>query len=349
MEKNNNRKKLLTLGVVLVLAAVIYGCWEKASEDSAVEMIQRPVRIGFSMDSMVVERWSRDRDYFVQYAQGLGAEVIVKDALADPEKQILDIRELVEAEVDVLVVIPLDAGNLKGTIDSAVIQGIPVIAYDRLILDSDISYYLSFDNVQVGEMMAQMALQADPQGRWLIVNGGANDRNSFMINQGIKTYLGQQDSEIQPDIVHEIWPPDWTDAYVKREFLAYLKSHTVPSTIIAANDLFAGTLIRILAQERLAGKVYVLGQDADLAACQRLYEGTQYATIYKPLKNLARQAASLAVSLGRGIYPQAIRSINNGKKEVPFFALEPIGVTRDNLSQTVIADGFHSEEAVFGK
>lgn len=330
-----------TLVLIILLTACSPG--RSDSGDSA----NRNIVIGFSLDSLVVERWQRDEQEFVEKARSLGAQVIYKNALADPARQIRDVEDLIAQGVDVLVIVPGDAKALGPVIEKARTQNIPVVSYDRLILDADISAYVSFDNVQVGRLMAEGMLKFnDYQGRFLIINGGAVDNNSLLLKRGIMEILGPYIQRGAVEIVGEINPPDWYSSYIEDELEAYIKNVPLDG-IIAANDLFADTAIEILSRYRMAGKVIVVGQDADLIAVQRLVEGIQHRTIYKPIDKLAKEAAEIAYHLAIGEHPRSNNMVNNGRKEVPAFIIQPIAVEKDNIDETVIADGFHRREDVY--
>jgi D-xylose transport system substrate-binding protein len=178
----------------------------------------REVVIGFSLDSLVVERWQRDEREFVEMARSLGAEVEYRNALADPTRQIEDVLELIEMGVDALVIVPNDAEALAPAIQRARDQDIPVVSYDRLILGADISAYVSFDNVEVGRLMAEGMLKFnDNAGRFLIINGGSVDNNSRLLKRGIMEVLQPYIDRGSVEIVGEISPRDWYSSLIEEE------------------------------------------------------------------------------------------------------------------------------------
>jgi D-xylose transport system substrate-binding protein len=299
------------------------------------------------MDTLVVERWQRDREEFIQHARSLGAVVLERNAFEDPVQQQKDIQWLIDQKVEVLVIIPNDRASLSDVVRKAKDRGILVISYDRLIQNADIDIYISFDNEKVGSLMAQSIVQAVPVGNVLIINGGSNDFNSYMINRGMKEVLRPFLSSGTLKVIDEIWPPEWRNEESRAAVEKVLAEGIVPDGIIAANDFLAASVISALSAKRLAGKVFVTGQDAELAACQRIVEGTQLMTVYKPIKDLAKTAAETAVYVGSGEELRFSQTIFNELKDVPYIALDPILVTRENLESTVIADGFHSYEDVF--
>jgi len=144
-------------------------------------------------------------------------------------------------------------------------------------------------------------------------------------------------------VVHEDWALDWKPDVAKKIMNAAItKAGRKIDAVVVSNDGTAGGAIQSLLEEGLAGKVLVTGQDADLAGCQRILRGTQAMTVYKPLKNLATNAARIAVDVAKGVRPATTTTINNGVKMVPSILEKVISVDKDNLQSTVVADGFHT-------
>lgn len=316
----------------------------------------RPL-IGLSMDTLKEERWQGDRDMFVQRANELGADVEYLSANSDDNRQIKDVEALITKKIDALVIIPHDGAACAKAVELAHQAGVPVLAYDRLITGCDLDLYMTFDNVKVGELqgkfLAEIFAQRPGIKRLVRIYGSKTDNNAFLFKEG-------QDRIIEPlvksgavEIVHEDWAQDWKPENAKKiANAAITKAGAAPGAvpfdaILASNDGTAGGAIQALTEEGLAGKVLVTGQDAELAACQRIVAGTQSMTIYKPLKALAGGAAETAVRLAQRRPVVARAELDNGRTKVPSIFLEVVAVTKNNLRETVIADGFHKAEAVF--
>ncbi len=311
----------------------------------------RPL-IGLSLDTLKEARWQKDRDIFTQRANALGADVLVQSANSDDARQIQDVEALISRGVDALVIIPHDGAAMAKAVRLAHESGIPVMAYDRLITDCDLDLYLTFDNVKVGQLQAQYLLDHLPtpgKGRIVRIYGAPTDNNAKLFKQGqdiaLRPYVDRGDIQV----IHEDWAENWSPANAKKIANAALTRQGGSfDGVLVTNDGTAGGAIQALIEEGLAGKVLVTGQDADLAACQRIVAGTQSMTVYKPIENLARRGAELAVDLARRRPLFASDATFNGEREVPSVLLEVVAVTRDNLRETVIADGFHSEAEVYG-
>ena len=306
--------------------------------------------IGLSLDTLKEERWQHDRDTFTAAAEKLGAKVIVQSANSDDTRQVRDIESLISRGVDVLVVVPHNGAAMTRAVKSANQAKIPVISYDRLILNSDVDYYLSFDNVKVGETQATYLathLPKDRPARIVRIYGAPTDNNAKLFKQGQDNILEPLIKSGKIVVVHEDWALDWKPEVAKKIMNAAItKAGQEIDAVLASNDGTAGGAIQSLSEEGLAGKVLVTGQDADLAACQRIMRGTQAMTVYKPLKTLATNAARIAVSVARGEKPEATSLVDNGAKKVPSIFEQVISVDKANLASTVIADGFHSEAAL---
>lgn len=312
----------------------------------------RPL-IGLSMDTLKEERWQKDRDLFVAEAGKLGADVEVLSANSSDTRQLADVEALITRKVDALVIIPKDAAAMAKAVNLAHQANIPVLAYDRLITGCDLDLYITFDNVKVGELQAQFLADRLPSAgkmRLLRIYGAKTDNNAKLFKQG-------QDNVLQPliaagkvEVLHEDWADDWKPENAKKIINAAITKHGQNfDAILASNDGTAGGAIQALTEEGIAGKVIVTGQDADLAACQRIVQGTQTMTIYKPLHLLSKQAAALAVRLAQH-RPIIARDVSpNGQTDVPSVFLPIHSVTKDNLRDTVVKDGLVTEKDVFGR
>jgi D-xylose transport system substrate-binding protein len=307
-------------------------------------------RIGLSMDTLKEERWQGDRDRFVQRATELGAEVSVQSANSDDTRQIKDVEGLLTQGIDVLVIIPHDGAACAKAVEQAHAAGVPVLAYDRVITGCDLDLYLTFDNVKVGELQARFLVDrpGGPPRKLVRIYGSKTDHNAVLFKQGQDHILGPLIKAGEIEVVHEDWAQDWRPENAKKiANAAITKAGGKFDAILASNDGTAGGAIQALTEEGLAGKIVVTGQDADLAACQRIVAGTQAMTIYKPLSLIANQAAELAVKLAKRQPVIARSGTENGKIVVPSVLLDVVAVTKENIEETVVKDGFQKREEVY--
>ncbi|WP_420871984.1 D-xylose ABC transporter substrate-binding protein [Cohnella rhizosphaerae] len=307
-----------------------------------------PIKIGFAMDTLLEERWLRDRDLFKAAAEALGAEVVIAAANGDDAKQISQAETMIGEGVDILVIVPHNAAATAAIVKRAHSSGIKVLAYDRLVNNADIDLYVSFDNEKVGELQAQAILKQVPRGKYVYIGGADTDNNAHMFKQGVFNVIQPKIDGGDIRVVYDQWSKDWLPANALANMRAALDANAGRiDAVIAANDATAGGVVQALAERGLAGRIPIAGQDADLAAAQRIVEGTQTMTVYKPIKLLAEKAAELAFKLARGEDPRADRKVNNGKIEVPSVLLSPIAVDKSNIDETIIAEGFHTREEVY--
>ena len=329
----------------LLLLLLGSGCGQKRAADSPTDA----VLIGFSMDTLKEERWQRDRDLFVARAAELGARVLVQAANSNDVLQAQQSENLLTQGVKVLVVAAHNGKAAASIVEAAHQAGVPVIAYDRLIENCDLDLYMSFDGERVGELQAEYLLQRVPKGRYVLIAGAPTDPNAHLFRKGQMNVLQPAVDRGDVTIVADQWAREWLPVEsLKIMENALTRAHNQVDAVLASNDGTAGGAIQALAEQNLAGKVPVTGQDAELAACQRIVAGTQSMTVYKPLRVLARTAAEVAVRMARrepiGV-PTA--PVANGKIDVPSVLVECISVDRDNLMQAVIDDDFHKREDVY--
>lgn len=338
-------RRLRGLNILLLASSVmLLGCHNKTVGLGS----KGNMRIGFSMDSLQLERWQRDRDLFVQRAKELGVEVLVQSADGNDAVQVRQAENLLTQGVAVLVVVPHNGEIAASIVESAKRQKIPVLSYDRIIRSSDVDFYVSFDNVKVGELQAKYLLERAPKGNYVLIGGSPTDNNARLFREGQIKVLNPAIHASDVKIVADQWAKDWLPSEaLKHTENALTQARNKVVAVVASNDSTAGGVIQALEEQKLSGKVLVSGQDADLAACQRIVAGTQSMTVYKPIAPLATRAADIAVALAKHQPLQSNSKVNNGFKDVPAFLLEPVVVDKSNLPQTVIRDGFLKMEDVY--
>jgi D-xylose transport system substrate-binding protein len=327
-------KKLLSAAAIAVMMACAGG--------DAMADAKNP-KIGFSIDDLRLERWARDRDYFVAAAEQQGAKVFVQSADASEQRQIAQIENLIARGVDVLVIVPFNATVLNNAVREAKKAKIKVVSYDRLILNADIDAYISFDNKMVGEMQAQGVVAVKPKGNFYLLGGAPTDNNAKMLREGQLKVLQPLVDKGDIKIVGKQWVKDWSPS----EAMSIIENALTANgnkidAVVASNDATAGGAIQALAAQKLDGKVAVSGQDSDLAAVKRVLAGSQTMTVYKPLKLIASEAARLSIQLVRGEKPVYNSQYQNGFKQVDTLLLKPTALTKANID-LVVTDGFYTK------
>jgi D-xylose transport system substrate-binding protein len=330
-----------------ILSAALLAAMVVSSGHAAADA--KNPKIGFSIDDLRVERWARDRDYFVAAATQLGAKVFVQSADASEQKQIAQIENLIARGVDVLVIVPYNATVLNNAIREAKKANIKVVSYDRLALNSDIDAYISFDNKAVGELQARALVALKPKGNYYLLGGAPTDNNAKMLREGQLAILQPLVDKGDIKIVGKQWVKEWSPS----EAMAIIENALTANgnkidAVVASNDGTAGGVIQALTSQKLNGKVAVSGQDADIAAVRRVIAGSQAMTVYKPLKLIAGEAAKLSVQLVRNEKPAYNAQYDNGFKKVNTVLLKPTPLTSANVN-LLVTDGFYTAAQLAGK
>ncbi|MDD7642554.1 MAG: substrate-binding domain-containing protein [bacterium] len=340
------KRRWMIVCCLFVLLLVLSGCG--GQEQPGIideEPDEARLEIGITFDSFVIERWQRDRDVFVAAAQELGADVNVQNANGSIEEQIRQIEYFIKKKVDAIVVVQVadDSGSLKDVVADAHRAGIPVIAYDRQIMNAGADLYISFDNEAVGRLMGEhMREHLGGEGRILQICGPMADNNVPQVMTGFSKAIAGSELSITLTEYAQGWHAETGFSVTS----SYLGAMPEPDGIMCGNDSIAGQAIRALSEHRLAGGICVVGQDADLDACQRIVEGTQCMTVYKPVEKLARRAAELAVQLAVGEKPEVARMISDGSDLIPFECLEPVAVTKENMDE-IITGKYHEASDIY--
>ena len=313
--------------------------------------------VGLSIGNTTEERWNREIEMFQDYADEKGFELNTQIANNDANKQISQCENLINQGVDVLIVQSLDAEAAGPIVDAAHDAGIKVIAYDRFIMNSDLDYYVTFDSYKVGQVEAQFVVEAAPKGNYIWLKGAPEDNNAHLVAEGQQDVLQPYIDSGDITIVTEQWCKGWdpNEALKHTENGLTVANNDVQG-VIASNDGTAGAAVEALAAQGLAGTVPICGQDADLAACQRIVEGTQTGTVYKPLAPLNQAACELAVAIATGEDPKSSvdsslgtwQTLNNNTKDVDSFTVDVEAVNKDNIYEIIcVRDQFHTVEEVY--
>jgi D-xylose transport system substrate-binding protein len=297
---------------------------------------------------------SQDRPAFERKVKALcsDCEILYSNADQDAAKQQNQAEAALTNGAKVLVLDPVDSASASAIVARAKQSKVPVISYDRLILNADVDYYISFDNEKVGKLQGQALLdklKADNKGTGTIVviNGSPTDNNAKLFKAGAHSILDGSGVVIGAEYDTPDWSPDKAQQQMEQAITKLGKDKIVG--VYAANDGTGGGAIAAMKAAGFKALPPVTGQDAELAAIQRVLAGEQYMTVYKAIKAEAEAAAELAVTLVRGGTPAA-NTVNgkvaNGQKDVASILLNPVAVTKDNVKTTVIADGFWTPDQV---
>jgi D-xylose transport system substrate-binding protein len=301
-------------------------------------------KIAFLLPESKTARYeTQDRPLFEAKVKELcsSCEIVYSNADQDASKQQQQAEAALTQGVKVMVLDPVDGAAAAAIVSQANAKKVPVISYDRLLLNSKPDYYVEFNSPSVGNIQGQaLADKLGGKGTIVMINGAPTDNNAKLFKQGAHSVLDKTQIKIAKEYDTPDWSPDKAQQEMEQAITAVGKSGF--DGVYAANDGTAGGAIAAM---KSAGvdpkKIPVTGQDAELAAIQRILAGEQYMTVYKPIKPLAEKAAEWAVMLVQGKQPtDATDSENNGKTDVPTIKLDVVPVTADKVKETVIADGF---------
>jgi D-xylose transport system substrate-binding protein len=296
----------------------------------------------------------KDRPLFTAKVQELcpDCEVIYANASQDPNKQQQQAEAAITNGADVLVLDAVDVKSVGPIVQHANQKDIPVIAYDRLIPDQDIAYYVSFDNVKQGRIQAQTLLDKLGSGAdgesIVMVNGAPTDPSAGDYKKGAHQVFDKSGVKIAKEYDTPDWSPDKAQVEMEQSITALGKDGFVGA--YSANDGMAGGMIAAMKSAGIdPSSRPITGGDSEAAAIQRILTGEQYSTIYLAIKQQAETSAQIAVAAAQGKDAPADvvdAEVDNGAKQVPSVLLSPIAVTKDNISDTVIKDGFLTVEEI---
>ena len=305
------------------------------------------LQIGFSIEDMKGERWQTDLNSFEVRAKQLGVEVISRDAGGDADRQLQQVQDMIKAGIKVLVLMPRDTAKASRMVDAAKSANVKVISYDRLVQNSEVDLYVSFDRLEIGRMQAECLVKQAPKGNYVLIAGSPRDEGAKTLHDAqmsvLEPYIHRGDIKVIADAYTKDWLP--SEAYLFM-LKAIDSAQGQIAAVLASNDGLAGGAIQALREHNLAGKVAVSGQDADLAAVIYIAQGAQSMTVYKPIVSEAAIAAEEAVRLAKGEKTHADGTMSNGKMKVPTIMLKPVVVTKGNIKTTVVKDGFQTLKSI---
>lgn len=329
-------KKVLI--IVFLAANIFYSC----STDNHQ-------KIGFLLPNLTDARYPKDRDFLAAKVKELGGTVEIGDANNDPNLQEQQAKQMLDNGVKVLVVTAVNQNLAAAIVRMAHDKGVKVIAYERLIQQCDLDYFVSFDHFVVGKQQATYAIQKVPDGNYILISGDKRDKNAELIKQGQREILAPLIKSGKVNVMYDVFVEDWdAESAYKEVFTALNLSGKKADVVLCANDGMAGGVIRALQDFQPGYPAIVTGLDADLPACRRIVQGKQSMTIYKPFKKQAEIAGTLAMKIAmHEKYTDNLSKTNNGMVDVPTIQLESVPVDNANIKSTIIADGMYKETDIY--
>ena len=296
--------------------------------------------VGVSWSNFQEERWKTDEAAIKGALEAAGATYVSTDAQSSSAKQLADVEALMAQGVDALIILAQDADAIKPAVQAAADEGIPVIAYDRLIEDPR-AYYLTFDNVEVGRMQARAVFEAMPEGNYVMIKGSSADPNADFLRGGQQEVLQAAIDAGKITIVGEAYTDQWLPANAQRNMEQILTANdNKVDAVVASNDGTAGGVVAALTAQGMQG-IPVSGQDGDHAALNRVAAGTQTVSVWKDARELGKAAGEIAAALAGGTAMGDIEGAGMfttpGGNEMNAVLLAPVPITKDNLDVVVDA------------
>ncbi len=339
MRSDENMKFKLIVSILAAFLAVSCSSGPK----------EKKLKIGFAMATVKEERWQRDREAFEAHCKKMNVDCVVTVANNSADRQANDVDNLLTQKVDVLVIAPQNADQAASMVDKAKAQGVPVVSYDRLINSDKLDLYISHQVPVIGKKIAEYALKTVPKGNYAMVLGSSTDNNALIMEKAqmevLQAAIDKGDIKIVARQNIEDWKPELALNFAEN---ALTQNNDNIQAFVVSNDGMAGGVASALSKKGLSGKIVVTGQDADKGALQRIAEGKQSMTVYKPIIPLANAAVEAAIKLAKKEPLDTKPFMNDAnKKEVPSILLEVTTVDKANMMDTIIKDGYTKYEDVY--
>ena len=315
--------------------------------------LAQDLTVGVSWNNFQEERWKTDEAAIVAALDAGGAEYISTDAQSSAEKQLSDIENMIAQGADALIVLAQDAEAVMPGVQKALDEGIPVIAYDRLI-EMASAFYITFDNREVGRMQARAVFAMQPEGNYVFIKGNSADPNADFVHSGQLDILQEAIDAGKIMNVGESYTDNWNPSVAQTNMEQFLTANdNKVDVVVSSNDGMAGGVVAALTAQGLAGSVQVSGQDGDFAALNRVALGTQTVSVWKDARALGKAAGEAAIELAKGAALNEVTGaviFSNGPKGVDMnsILLAPVPITKDNLDVVIDGNWISKEELCQG-
>lgn len=354
---------------VMLGAALLPGCTKKADEQTGegTATTQTPpppkeekIKIGFLLKTMQEERYQRDKKAFTEKAESLGAEVIFDSANNNEQTQLDKFNNMLSQGVKVIVLQPVNTGTAGNMVKMANDEKVRVVGYDSMLINGPLDAMVMQDSWAVGKLQGEAMLawltekKGKLEGKVALIKGQPGDSNANAMSSGaLEIVKANPGLELVAEESHEGWAPDKAMATSQN---VLTKQGNKVDAFICNNSGMARGVIAALKDQGLddANKVFVAGSDADLVNIQYVAQGKQAVEIWKKIDPLAQKAAEVAVTLAKNPdkpvkeLVEVDREIDNGAVQVPTIVTPVVLVTKDNIDETIIAEGFYTKEQVYG-
>lgn len=305
--------------------------------------------VGVAFPSTLVDRWVSESTYVKEGLEELGYRAEIQYANDDSDLQIKQCENFLSQEVDMIVICAVDTTAAATVVEKAHQDGIPVVAYCRLIENADIDAFVAEDNQMVGTLQGQYIVDNVESGNIIVIGGSPSDSNGILYHDtgvaAMQEKIDSGDYTVVADQFCDGWQPPVAMSHVEN---ALTQAENDVAAVLCPNDGLAGGAVEALAAQQLAGSVVVTGGDGELAAAKRILEGTQSMTVFKDPVAIAGSAVKAIDALLKGETPEYNSTLDNGFKEVDAVLVDMVVVTKDNLQSVWIDSGYFTEEELQG-
>jgi D-xylose transport system substrate-binding protein len=334
-----------TFTVVSVLAVV--ACTGKNAETTGAGSSGK-IKIGFILSTLQEERYAKDKALFEKKAAEMGAEVVFAAANNSEQEQLSKVENILSQGVKVLVIQPVNSNAASSFVNLAKKDNVKVIAYDRIINNAPLDLYVTQDSYRVGVLQAEAAVKAtNAKGNYVILRGEAGHSVANEITRGVEDTLKKYPGiKVVVNQAHAGWSPD---AAMKTVENALTVQKNNIQAILANNSGMANGAVQALTEQKLTGKVFVAGADADLTAIKNIVADRQQFEVLKAIEPLAYAAAEAAVKLAKGENPGTDGTVDAGEgQKVPVINTPVFPITKGDIEDKIINSGFHTKESIYG-
>lgn len=307
---------------ILFVSILIAGCTSNSSSR----------KVGFLATSFEVERFRKEADFFKAKMENFGYEVLLEDCEENHALQYERAKVMLEKELDILVLIPVNINTAHNIVELANSKGVPVVAYNRMIMNANIEMLIYSDNNFIGNAMASSLLDSVKTGKIAVLAGDKMDPNAVEQKKAIDKSINEYKQSHDLKVVYDTFIEDWNADIAAFELEQVLQVFPLDG-VIAGNDAMANAIIELVEKRNPDFKVFVVGQDGDNIALENIANGQQVATVYHPYDKLAGKAAEMISALleNKNIEKQISGTVFNGLKEVPVVRIRSEVITRENV------------------
>lgn len=322
---------------ILFLFVVFSGCTRQSGN-----------KVGLLLHNME-GRWYTDIEFLKKHAADAGLELVVKVADGDENKQLQQAEELSNEGVGVILVVPVNQNTAAGIVRTAHESGIPVIAYDRIILNSDLDYLISYEYEQIGQMIAEYCYNKVLKGNYVMLWGDASDNNAQHMRKGQEEFLKPFVDRGDIKIIYRSYIEGWSDIVAAQTMQKVIDfSDQQIDVVMASNDNIGLGALNVFRKNKIKQPTIITGQDATLESCKSILTDSQTMSVYKSTNQLAKEAIQLAKDILSGNKIDHVKGlVYNNRKDVPALFLQPLIVDKSNLYNVVINDGLYTKEELW--